>query len=647
MADDDDDVQGDFASACLAGNVGLVRELIERVDINLPDDSGSPGLLLASCFGFKDIVQLLLQHGADVNAHDSRGWSALMWATNNRHAEIVRLLLEHGAQADLQTSSGATAGDFVDDTDLELKDSLGIQSIGVTSGDFYNAGLDLEENLREEERSHRMAAEAGMNLEIDLGALSLEASDEQPLELDDSPFTWDRCLPSQMFVFDNESVPELMRLVIDEYAPRRSRQHKLVPANLLFLAARFAHYYGSQSMLEALLDQAVMAIERSINARHEDMTTLSFWISNCLVLQYYLRKDPGTAEASAAAQLRLAELVSEAYVLLVRDAERRIEKTLNESILDYSAIDGLSQIEMSDEWRLFRKANKVPKEGHLSPRRRHGPSPRSVTSLLSSTLFVLEAYEIHQLLVVQVFAQILHWLATELFNRIVGNHKYMSRSKAMDLRMNWSQVEDWLRLNNRSWGSTMDLLGRAQKAMRPLVGLLQLLQCISSLSEDEVRPLVSSIEGITARQARHVAEHYRAERGEPKIARAVKTSLAALEREESATPLPVTEGVFLNATQQLTFSLPSSTDLILSYGAGIGGTQRDNERLFIPVLPTETVEKLDAASGGLSHEDRAKGYAAGLGRAMTSAGSKDFLALEREQQDLQVADLVGRDAGVW
>lgn len=671
-----DEVQTQFIRGCLSNDFPLISRLLSdtstlgRIRLNSPDESGSPALLIASCFGYTEVVGLLLDAGADVNAHDSRGWSALMWASNNNHSSIAKILIDHGANREALTKNGRSASDFA--TDGSLKESLsrddsqiGLTGISedfgviggsaVTDGDWYGAGsgLDFEESLREQEQARRMALEAGMNLEVDLGALSLDPSngteDITALQEDEPGFVWDHCLPSQMFVFSESAIPDIIRLAILEYPPQRNVSQKPVPANLLFLASRFAQYYSTPKVLNSLLDGSMDAIEKTVNTRHDDMTMLSFWISVCLLLQYYLRKDPGLEISTADTQLRLSELLNETYVLLIRDAERRMEKVLNDSILEYSAIEGLSTLEMSDEWRIFRR-KQTPTERDISPRRRRGASPRNITSLLSSTLYVLEAYTIHPTIIIQALAQIILWLSSEIFNRIMQNKKYLSRGKAMDLRMNVSQIEEWVRSNNRTWQALPDLQVRAGKSMRRLVGLLQLLQCISSLKEDEVKAVVDGIEGITARQALYVAENYRSERTEAKIPRSTKMSLAALEREQSSTIPAHGEGVFIDVMEQLSFSLPTSTDLILSYGAGIGGTRRENEKLFTPSLPLELIEKLDNGNN-MTAIDRAKGYTQGVGTDASLGDSgpdnKDYETLKREEEEERIANLVGVNSGVW
>jgi len=45
----------------------------------------------------------------------------------------------------------------------------------------------------------------------------------------------------------------------------------------------------------------------------------------------------------------------------------------------------------------------------------------------------------------------------------------------------------------------------------------------------------------------------------------------------------------------LPFSLPTSTDMLISYGAGFGGLNRERERKYIPNVPPEFLTKFDTS----------------------------------------------------
>lgn len=72
-------------------------------------------LMLASYFGHKSIVQLLLKEGVDINAMDSMRWTALHWAVWEGNGiiweghEAVQALLEAGAEVEIQDTDGMTA----------------------------------------------------------------------------------------------------------------------------------------------------------------------------------------------------------------------------------------------------------------------------------------------------------------------------------------------------------------------------------------------------------------------------------------------------------------------------------------------------------------------------------------------------------
>ncbi|KAF4628603.1 hypothetical protein G7Y89_g9552 [Cudoniella acicularis] len=644
----------------------------EFVDIDAPDEEGTAPLIYASCFGHEAVVTALLDAGANVDKQDRNQWSALMWAMTNRHKGIAKSLLDHGASPEVKSSSGRTAFDFVaPDSEISgyLHDSgYHIGSVGVTD-DFYNPGFSqdrFEEEMAENELRRRMMMESARDLEVDLGNVGIDDQPESPGELEEESqeFDWNRCLHDQMFVFQESELGRILDIIITNMTPQRSPSQKPVPANMIFLSARYAHYHADQVLLGKLLITSMDKINDVVEKNQWDMTILAFWISNATLLLHYLKKDVGLSQSTSEFQLQLAELINEIFILIIRDAERRMDKVLDSAMLDHETIPGFEDIAFQHEWKIFKRKNQVkeePAEKRFrppSPKQRAKPSPRNVTSLLSSTLFVLDLYDIHSVITSQILAQLLYWLGAELFNRIMSNRKYLARTKAMQIRMNISSLEEWARLNNRqpehyehgsmtSSGETT--IDAARRHLAPLIQLLQWLQCFSSLGVDDLEALVGTLQQLTrltTQQLVHAVKHYRPEVGEKGLPKSAMKYLINLQKEAQlrkerqrnaaaspsttpvkksangqahntpesnekpiapkATPpeeLPVEddddapEHLLLDPALMLPFSLPTSTDMLISYGAGFGGLNRERERKYIPTVPPEFLAKLDLSGG--------------------------------------------------
>ena len=493
------------------GDVGRIQRLVrgsasDMVDINTVDTEGTPPLVYASCFGHREAVLALLNAGASVDKQDKNQWTALMWSITNSHKDIAKLLLDHGASTDIKSSSGRTALDFVP-PNSEMAEFLqhsgySIGSAGM-SEDFYNPGFSqdrFEEELAESEMRRRMAMESAINLEVDLGNLGLDEQPESPDEMEDGhEFVWDRCLNDQMFVFMEDDIERILDIVVTKMTPQRTPSQKPVPANIIFLGARYAHYHTNKELLAEWLISAQEKIYAVVDQYQWDMTILAFWISNATLLLYYLKKDTGLTQETSQFQAQMAELIHEIFILIIRDAERRMDKVLDTAILDHETIPGFEDIHFQNEWKFLRTKSKVKPEPAdkrfrpPSPRRKAQVSPRNVTSLLSSTLFVLDLYDVHSVIIAQILSQLHYWLGAEVFNRIMSNKRYLARTKAMQIRMNISTLEDWARNNNRQpehfENGVMTTMGEttvdaARRYLGPVVQLLQWLQCFSSLGED-------------------------------------------------------------------------------------------------------------------------------------------------------------------
>lgn len=179
------------------------------------------------------------------------------------------------------------------------------------------------------------------------------------MEEEQPEFDWTRCLHDQMFVFQEHELDRILDIIITNMRPQRSPTQKPVPANVIFLSARYAYYHASSDLLEKLLVSAMDRINDIVEDCQWDMTILAFWMSNATLLLHYLKKDAGLVEATAEFQAQLAELINEIFILIVRDAERRLDKVLDAAMLDHETIPGFENITFQNEWKIFKRKTQV------------------------------------------------------------------------------------------------------------------------------------------------------------------------------------------------------------------------------------------------------------------------------------------------
>lgn len=174
------------------------------------------------------------------------GWTALMWATTNNHHEIVQVLLDYSASSETKSSSGRTIYDLVDMDNDKI----------VTLLKPLTHQLERRRSARQR-TSQEMRRDTFSPQEDELQAY--EGSFRSVHK-----FTWDRCLPDQMFVFAEQDLTHVLDVAIEQFTlPLKSRAEIYVPVNIIFLSARFAHYFASRELLHQLLTQAVNRIKHA------------------------------------------------------------------------------------------------------------------------------------------------------------------------------------------------------------------------------------------------------------------------------------------------------------------------------------------------------------------------------------------------
>lgn len=92
--------------------------------------------------------------------------------------------------------------------------------------------------------------------------------------------------------FSINHLPAIFEIFITDYTPVcKPRAKRSLPANAIFLYARFAHYRCDETWLEDLLEGAVERIENGVYGNGEDLAHMAFWEYNLTLLLYLIRSD--------------------------------------------------------------------------------------------------------------------------------------------------------------------------------------------------------------------------------------------------------------------------------------------------------------------------------------------------------------------
>lgn len=303
-----------------------------------------------------------------------------------------------------------------------------------------------------------------------------------------------------------------------------------------------------------------------------------------MLLLYLLRSDESLAGVCDELNFltMLEELINAIHVFIIRIAERKIDEIMDAAMLDFEALEDFDDVRFTDEWNLFRSfGTKKKRDSQLAqaifslPNTPERPdrskrdsaklhrrvnsiqdlrvqasaataeakeaiangmskaqavfgdkaSPRKVTDILTSVLLILQLYEVNPAFIVQVFSQTFFWISSELFNRIITRKKYLCRTKAVQIRMNITALEDWTRSN----GLPPNI---ASTHLEPVMQLLTWLQCSSQITEfDTLIGTVQTLRALNPLQMRRAVQNYRFEVNETHMADDCVQYLAQLQRD--------------------------------------------------------------------------------------------------------------------
>ncbi|KAI9255184.1 hypothetical protein BDA99DRAFT_518113 [Phascolomyces articulosus] len=368
-------------------------------------------------------------------------------------------------------------------------------------------------------------------------------------------FDWNKCLPDQMFVFCQDDMSHILDIAIHDVKlplpPSSSDDILFCTANIIFLCCRFAHYHSKRDLLQAFLTLAINKMAKAIKANPRNIDSLSYWIANTHRLFQYLRRDQGLVDTTRDEQQRISHLLSEAFSLLVSFTQKRLDKLIEPALLEYEEIAQEQPIDFVEDmtsWQRFFRRSSTSSVTSLTSNNNNTPSssrpnsfllstpaatpsatiptpsssspssmtpPSTLTSIITSITQTMEGYDIHYKIKEQLIMQCLQYIASQGFQRLLANKKYLCRSRAIHVRMNVSSMEEWIR----------HTLGHSvYTCFQPLAQLLQLLQCVSQLHDLLLfQDTTAGFDLLEPAHIRRCVLHYRYEINEPQLPEGVFT----------------------------------------------------------------------------------------------------------------------------
>ncbi|KAF8344223.1 DIL domain-containing protein [Cantharellus anzutake] len=212
-------------------------------------------------------------------------------------------------------------------------------------------------------------------------------------------------------------------------------------------------------------------------------------------------------------------------------------------------------------------------------------TPLSLTSVLTSIHSLLTLYSINPIIIIQAHTQIMYWLACEVFNRIINRKKYLCRSRALQIGLNVSVLEEWT--------GNVGLPSGVCSHFQGVRELLTWLQCHSSI--DQFPALIDTIQTMKALnpfQMRRAVRDYRYEVGEGRMSEECLQYLAQLQKDWER------RRVRMGVEALKKEIADRSRDRADSVASGRSGHTTDHP--VNPLRPTTPAD--DGASETLSHE---------------------------------------------
>ncbi|KAI5953099.1 hypothetical protein CANMA_005014 [Candida margitis] len=666
----------------------ISRAYPELVNKLYPNESGGvSALIYAICFNNDDIVASLLEnHSADPDLHDTIVYyTPIMWAVYLNQIDMVKLLVNSQADPYLSPrNDGKNAITLLNPESHEIVEYFKSHNLLKHKGteneqDVFTANTFTPIDEFEDDLSTKLKLQT-------LSATIDEENEEEPVHEEDDEialaqdpviprlpdFVYDKLVPEQYIKFTDSDIPSLINYIFRLRSDLTYQHNTGIPAAILFQLVRFSHMKVDSNELTEFLFDCFTARLRSITntksgafnmALQEDTSAmgagdivlLSYWLSALQFLHFYFSKGKIYSKFPRFLQ-EIINLVQSIIATLSFSINSRLNLLVNDCILNFTSLIDVSNTLYAKDWNLFKKNKTHPNNyddilNTLYPPTQNElmkPSPLRYIQVLGALDYVLKIHHVDKLFRVQTFSQVFYYIDCIIFNSIISQSRYCSRAKAVQIRLNISAIEDWLRsrdlrvykhddiggLNKLVGDSNVQLHNLLSEdkslskkdprnldfyydsiyhickhQLQPTIELLQWLQCMTSLNDEEsLINTINQFDYLNYYQLYKVAHKlYKYAVDETKLPKKSVNFIKALMNEQGenqvnksfqhymtqSTFLSKEVYVYLNPNYIFEIALPNLTELINTYGSGTGGVRILRAKKYQPTLPISVVDDID------------------------------------------------------
>lgn len=662
------------------GDVVLVEAVLrshpEVVNVVYPQENGITPLIAAIAFGQTQLVERVLGMDADPDLPDELvHYLPLMWAIHFNQLEMVKLLFSYQADPKLVPEGQAQlAIDLVKLDKPEIYEYFHSHGILKTEAlaDYYRephvddlagqlASTTIISNVSEEEdeEDDDNDPDSEDNLRVDHTLVQLKSFDYTTLARD------------QYLKFTDLDIPLILDYMFNLRTTHPRYQHEAkYPAAILFQALRYAHQGVELATLTEFLFDCFIArllavtgttsgvynMATFLELGGSDIVLTSYWLAVVQFLHFYLTK----AEYYNTYPKFLQELITMTRLLIVVlsfSINLKLDPLVDPCILDFELLVDVREVLYARDWNFYKQKKKHPNSFDdivlmLYPpalTELMKPLPLKYLQVVLALDYVLRIHNVDDIFRSLAFSQVFYYSNAIIFNRIMLTSRYCTRTKAVQIRLNISAIEDWLRTHLGKAKSTEriggveslvagtpmrlhSLLARdphdkpgndpkfldfyynslykvGKIQFNPVFELLLWLQVMLSFTDVElVTSTLDQFDDLNYYQVYKVMNKlYKYEVDEPKVAKSLREKVKQLQQAygtaqvqqslmhymTQTTFLSKEEYIYLNPNWIFDVSLPNLNELVAKYGVGIGGIRVLRGKKYQPLLPMELMDEVD------------------------------------------------------